>query len=464
MRRLLPVLLAVVCVASAAAAVRLPAAGGGDGEPGPAVRAPVLSARRVPTFLARTVADTRLRAQLDAAMAEPALGAARDRSCLIVRHGARPVLQRRPDERLIPASNLKVLTASAVLARLGPDERLATEVRAASTPAAGVVDGPLYLVGGGDPLLATADYAASFENQPQLRTPMEGLADAVVAAGVTVVRGGVVGDETRFDTQRYIPTWKPGYITDSESGPASALVVNDGFAQFRPRRLAAPEPDAHAAGTLTALLQARGVVVEGPVGEGRAPDASVVVARAESPPMKDLVAQMLRESDNLTAELLVKELGHRFAGEGSTTAGLGVMRETLVQAGLPVDALVSVDGSGLDRQDRASCGLVMAALDSSGPTGPVAAGLPVAARDGTLAKRFLGGHPAAGRLRAKTGALDGVVGLSGYVDGIAGGEPLGFSLLVNDLPRDALGRALQEQVGAILARYPEAPAPEALAP
>ncbi len=463
-RWLLPVLLAVVCAASSTAAVRVPATGGDDGAEGSALRAPVLSARRAPAFLSRTVADTRLRAQLDAALAEPALGAARDRSCLVVRQGLRPVLQRRPDERLIPASNLKILTASAVLARLGPDERLVTEVRAGSAPAGGVVEGPLFLVGGGDPLLGTADYAASFENQPQVRTSLEGLADAVLAAGVTLVRGGVVGDETRYDTQRYIPTWKPGYITDFESGPASALVVNDGFAQFTPRHVAAPEPDAHAAGVLTVLLQARGVTVEGAAGEGRAPDGSAVVAKVDSPPMGEVVRQMLRESDNLTAELLVKELGRRFAGDGSTTAGLGVMRETLTAAGFPVDQLTSVDGSGLDRSDRATCGLLMAAIDSSGPTGAVAAGFPVAARDGTLAKRFLGDNPAAGRLRAKTGSLDGVVGLSGYVDAPAGANPLAFSLLVNDLPRDALGRALQEQVGAILARYPEAPAAEALAP
>lgn len=435
----------------------------GGEAPGPDLRAQVLSARRVPAFLARTVADSRLRAELDAALAQPALGPARDRLCLVVRQGQRPVLQRRAEELLIPASNLKVLTAMAVLARIGPEERLVTEVRAAGSPAAGVVDGPLWLVGGGDPLLGTADYAASFENQPQTRTALEGLADAVVAAGVRVVNGGVVGDETRYDTQRYVPSWKPGYITDFESGPASALVVNDGFVQYTPRHVAAPEPDVHAAGVLTTLLQARGVTVSGPPGEGQAPAASAVVAEVDSPPLKDVVAEMLRESDNLTAELLVKELGHRFAGAGTTIAGVGVVRETLAQAGLPVAQLASVDGSGLDRSDRASCGLLMAALDLSGPTGTVAAAFPLAARDGTLAKRFQA-NPAAGRLRAKTGSLDGVVGLTGYIDAPAGGVPLGFSLLVNDLPRDALGRALQEQVGAILATYPDAPAPEALAP
>jgi D-alanyl-D-alanine carboxypeptidase/D-alanyl-D-alanine-endopeptidase (penicillin-binding protein 4) len=273
----------------------------------------------------------------------------------------------------------------------------------------------------------------------------------------------VVGDETRYDTQRYIPTWKPGYIDDFESGPASALVVNDGFVEFRPRHVAAPEPDLHAAGVLTGLLQARGVAIGAGPSEGDAPEGAQMIARVSSPPVAEVVAQMLRESDNLTAELLVKELGRRFAGAGTTAAGIEVVRTALAESGLPIAQLTSVDGSGLDRSDRASCSLLMAALDVSGPTGAVAGGFPVAARDGTLAKRFQG-NPAAGRLRAKTGSLDGVVGLTGFMDPPGGGQPLSFSLLMNELPRDALGRVLQEQVGAILARYPESPPASELAP
>ena len=458
----MPLLLAVVCAGSAVAAVELPRPG--SDVPAVGLGTTVLSARRAPAFLARAIADTRLRAALDAALADPRLGAGRDRSCLVVRQGERPVLGRRAEESLIPASGLKVLTAFAVLDRLGPDERLVTEVRAGGPAGAGGgIDGPLWMVGAGDPLLGTADYAATFENQPQLRTPLEALADALVSAGVKAVNGPIVGDETRYDTQRYIPTWKPGYITDNESGPASALVVNDGFERFDRPRVAAAQPDLHAAAVLAALLQARGVAVAGGTAEGQAPAAAVTVAQVASPPMREVVGQMLRESDNLTAELLVKELGRRFAGEGSTAAGLGVVRQSLQAAGLPVAQLVTVDGSGLDRSDRASCALLMAALERSGPSGPIAAGLPVAAKDGTLAKRFLG-NPAAGRLRAKTGSLDGVVGLTGYVDAPGGTEPLSFSLMVNELPRDAFGRALQEQVGAVLAAYPDAPAPDALAP
>ncbi|MGH9165449.1 MAG: D-alanyl-D-alanine carboxypeptidase, partial [Acidimicrobiales bacterium] len=169
------------------------------------------------------------------------------------------------------------------------------------------------------------------------------------------------------------------------------------------------------------------------------------------------------ESDNLTAELLVKELGVRFGGIGTTTAGVEVLRTALADGGFPAAQLAAVDGSGLDRSDRASCGLLMAVLEAAGPAGPVAVGLPVAARTGTLAKRYLG-QSAAGRLRAKTGSLDGVVALSGFVDPLTSEPPLTFALLANDLTRDAAGRVLQDRLAAILARYPEAPDPATLAP
>lgn len=437
-------------------------AGSVAGRPGgrSSLLAPVLSVRRAPSFLSQVIADLRLRTQVDAVLSDASLGGGREASCLVVRVGPRTLVSVRPDVQLIPASNLKILTGLAVLERLGASDRFVTEVR--GTVANGVVAGPLWLVGGGDPLLSTGDYLASFETQPQLGTSLESLADAVVAAGVREVRGGVLGDETRYDTERYVPTWRPNYITDFESGPASALVVNDGFEQYRPRHVAAAQPDAHAAGAFAALLQARGVVVAGGAGEGKAPHGPAL-AKVESPPLSEVVGQMLRESDNLTAELLVKELGHRFAGDGATKAGLKVMRESLAAAGLEVTDLITLDGSGLDRADRATCGLLMAALDRAGVASPVSAGLPVAAKDGTLYDRFLG-HPAAGRLRAKTGSLSGVTGLTGYVDGAEGTAPLAFALLANELPRDAVGRALQEQVGAVLARYPEAPAPDALAP
>lgn len=421
---------------------------------------PVLSARRAPDLLARRVAERHLSAGLDAA-----LGEAAGRSCLVVERAGRRLYARRPDEVLIPASNRKLLTAAAVLARLGPDARFATVARAQAAPRDGVVEGPLYLVGGGDPLLATADFAATARTQPAVRTPVEALVAALRAAGVREVRGPVVGDEGRYDAQRYVPTWKPSYVAAAESGPTSALVVNDGFAEFRPRRVAAPAPAQHAAAVVTTLLRASGVVVAAEAVAGSAPPGALEVARVDSPPVSEVVGEMLRESDNLTAELLTKELGYRVRGpgHGTTADGVAVTAETLAAAGLPAAGAVAADGSGLDRSNRATCGLLLATLVAAGPDGPLADGLAVAGRSGTLARRFSGGHPAAGRLRAKTGALDEVVGLSGWVD-VAPDPDLAFSLLANALPSTAAGGALQERVGAELAAYPKAPGAAELGP
>lgn len=423
------------------------------------VRAPLLSLRRIPTVVHDAVAASRLAAGLDGALRT----VAGDQTCLVVRHAGRTLYERRPAEPLIPASTLKVLTAVAALDELGPRSRFTTEVKAAAAPANGVVDGDVWLIGDGDPLLATADYAATFKNQPQIYTDMAKLADSIVAAGVRQISGAVVGDESRYDTQRYLPTWKAAYRLDGDIGPASALVVNDGFVEFTGRKVAASSPPQHAAGVLTGLLQARGVIVGGAPGAGAAPRRAVQLAAIDSPPVSEIVGEMLSESDNLTAELLTKEMGAE-AGAGTTAAGVRALLDALNDEGLPVDKVTMVDGSGLDRANRATCGALMAAVDHSGPTGPVVEGFAVANRTGTLARRFVN-HPAAGRLRAKTGSLDGVTGLTGFVDpAVAGAAPLGFAFLANGGFGEEAGRALQERVGRVLAAFPDAPPPTDLDP
>jgi D-alanyl-D-alanine carboxypeptidase/D-alanyl-D-alanine-endopeptidase (penicillin-binding protein 4) len=423
----------------------------------------VLSARRVPDALSELVATTRLRSELDAALADPVLGPARDATCLVVSEAGSVIYARQAELPLVPASTMKVLTGMAALTRLGADTRYVTEARAAARPVDGVVNGSLWMIGTGDPLLLTSDYAATFRNQPQVHTPLEQLADDIVAAGVRHVRGSVVGDESRYDRIRYVATWPRNYIVDNDIGPASALTVNDGFVSYPPaRRVATDDPSQHAAAVLTRLLRARGVTVDGAPASDTFDGSGVVVGKVASPPIGDIVGAMIRESDNLTAELLVKELGVRFGGAGTWDAGLDVVRDTLADRGLRAEAMAAVDGSGLSRSDRLTCSLLMQAMEIVGPDGPVALAFPVAAESGTLADRFHG-NPAAGLLRAKTGSLRGVAGLAGYAD--AGADKLlAFALLANELPRDAYGRALQERVGAALVSYPDAPTPDVLAP
>ncbi|MFP5327524.1 MAG: D-alanyl-D-alanine carboxypeptidase/D-alanyl-D-alanine-endopeptidase [Acidimicrobiia bacterium] len=462
-RHALPAVLVLLAILSGFVALQAPdEAGGasGDGLEIPRLQTPVLSARRVPDLLVRTVGTQRLRAELDAILADPQLGPARSASCLIVESQGHRLYEARGDVALIPASTLKVLTAAAALSAFGPDATFTTDVRASKPPVDGVVDGDIYLVGGGDPLLSTGDYLATLRNQPQIATRFEAIADAIVAAGIREVRGRVVGDHSRYDDQRLFPTWKPEYVADGDVGPVDALVLNDGFLNYRPlvRDTIAADPAAHAAGGLALLLQARGVPVAGGAGSGVSPAGATTIVSVASPPMREVVAEMLTESDNNTAEILTKELGFRAFGQGTWERGIEARAQALARAGLPVGGFVGVDGSGLDRRNRLTCALLQAALNDGGE--PLAEGFAVAARTGTLSTRFVG-TPVAGKLRGKTGSLREVVSLTGYVEGK---ERVGFSLVLNDLPRDRFGFGVQERVAAALLTYPQAPPAADLAP
>jgi D-alanyl-D-alanine carboxypeptidase/D-alanyl-D-alanine-endopeptidase (penicillin-binding protein 4) len=430
----------------------------------PRLATPVFSIRRVPALVSKVAADVHLGADLDQVMSQPVLAGARDHACLVVGDAAGPGSRytRQPAMQLIPASTMKLLTSTAALAQIGPDTRLTTEVRAASPPADGTV-GDLWLVGGGDPLLSTAAWAADagYQGQPRLATSVEALADKVVAAGVRRVQGRILGDDSRYDAQRTVPSWNPRYIQNFEISPLSALVVNKAYASTNPPTLAS-SPPAHAAGVLAGLLRARGVTVGGS-GEGKAPAGATVVTSIDSPPLSEVVGEILQQSDNMGAEMLVKEIGVRAGAGGTTTAGLGVVADQLRRvAGVAPGEVAAVDGSGLDRSDHVSCDLLGRVLDKVGADSPLVAALPVAGRNGTLHRRFLG-TPAVGKIRAKTGSLEGVAGLAGFAT-TSSGATLEFALLANDLPSEAVGNALQDRVVNVLIGYPRAPSAEELGP
>ena len=442
-------MLAVLAVAAAVVAAWPSPRHGANAEI--AVTAPVFDAARIPRFVSDAVANVRLGQRLDAIVGP------RAQSCLTVDEGrGATVYSQRPDLPLVPASNLKLLTAAAVLDRIGPGERFHTEVRAARPAVNGVVTGDVWLVGAGDPLLATADFAAQagYEHQPRASTALEDLAANLAAAGVRQVQGRILGDESRFDTQRVVPTWNPSYLTNGEIGPMSALTVNDNDAQWAPREVPAPAPAANAASVLAHLLQGRGVQAAG-TGEGAAPsNATAVLAHVDSASVGDEVAVTLTQSDNLAAELLTKELGRRFGGAGTTTAGVGVIRQALGDMHLPTAGVVMVDGSGLDRSDRATCQVLLRAVERDGQAATIAR-LPVAGGSGTLLHRYTA-PPLKGRLWAKTGTLNGAAAFTGWVSTTSSSQ-LAFSFVVNGIGSDAEGRALEDKVAAALYTYPEAP-------
>ena len=135
----------------------------------------------------------------------------------------------------------------------------------------------------------------------------------------------------------------------------------------------------------------------------------------QSRPLGELVGEMLTTSDDNTAELLLKEIGVGAGGAGTRPAGLAVVQAKLGEWGIPLDGIVLVDGSGLDRGNRLTCAALQGVLRHVGGSGPVADGLPIAGQTGHAADVFVG-NPAVGRLRAKTGTLRDAKALSGFVD------------------------------------------------
>jgi len=452
-----------VAVSSAVAAVRAVPPATAEGEAGarvalaPAPEAPVLTPRRLPALLARPVGEARLVQGLDALVASSP-----GESCLVVTERGRPLYEHQALAPLAPASGMKLVTAAAVLAGIGPGERLRTSVVAAQEPAAGVVEGDLWLVGGGDPVLGTAAWAAHFERQPVLYTPLEELADAVAGAGVREVRGRVLGDGGRYDEVRYVPGWPARYVEDDEIGPLSGLWVNDGFSAWEPEDVPFADPAAGAAGVFAELLRQRGILVQGDAASGPAPVPAAAVASLDSPTMAELAGAMVRESDNGTAELLVKELGLRAGGNGSTEAGRAAVVARLEDLGLSTEGLVVADGSGLDPANRVTCRLLHDVLAAADPGGALDQGLAVAGSTGTLARRFVD-TPVSGLLRAKTGSIRGVASLSGYVATRDGGQIV-FSAIQNGIDRFDDGLPFQDALADALVAYPALPSLDEIGP
>ncbi len=335
----LPVIVLLVAALGCAVAAFLAASGSvHGGRPVAADRTPLLSARRAPSLLAASVGDPALRAALDQIVA-----AGPQATCVSVSVDGRQVYSHQADLPVPPASNQKLVTAAVALEVLGADHRFRTSVVGAA-PKGGTVNGDLHLVGGGDPVLSTKAFTAHYPDQPAVGTSLEKLADAVVASGVHHVTGRILGDESRYDTLRTVPTWPDALrraapdrarCRRSRSTTASPASPSTRPSENRLDVEATADPAGYAASTFTELLRQRGVQVDGGSGTGVAPAGAHQVAHVDSPRLSAIVGHMLTESDNEVAELLVKELGHRRAGSGTTAAGLTVVREAVRALGLP---------------------------------------------------------------------------------------------------------------------------------
>ena len=405
----------LVAVAFLAAAVSLAAPAAAETTPFATARP---SAPPLPTRLAR-------------ALAVPHVNHARSGAVALDLESRTVVFSRHPRLSLAPASTEKLTLTYALLVRLGPTHRIRTTVLTSAGVEGATLVGNLVLHGEGDPTLSTAG--------------LRRLAAQVRASGIERVVGSVVGDESFFDARRTAPGWKPWYYI-RESPPLSALTVDR--ARFRGSTSHAPALAAAAA--FKEALRAAGVAVTGRAVAGRADADAVELAALASPPLVRILRTVNQESDNFTAEILLKHLGAAVSGRGTTPAGAAVVRRALSDAGVPLAGVRIVDGSGLSLLDRLTADslvtLLAAVWDDPLLRGSFVQSLAVSGRSGTLRRR-LRERPAVGRVFAKTGTTAISSALSGYV-----ADRFAFAVLQNGPPLSSWwSRRAQDRFVTVLA-------------
>ena len=399
---------------------------------------------------------------------------------------------RNPGKMFVPASNVKLVTASAALQGLGPEYRYRTAIVAAGPVRGGALEGDLVVVGSGDPTVS-----ARFAGDP--RAVLRAWADSLRARGVTRISGRVLGDDDVFDERALGRGWAWDDVDAAYSAEISGLPFDEGSAALRvepgaeagsaarvslapataylrlaadvatgapeserrvrvergadPReirvsgsipaggealeqRVSVPDNTAYFAAVLRETLAEAGIAVGGDAAEaqagwgaGRTVDTLFV---HRSPPLREILPGFMKPSQNQIGEILLKTLGAELRGMGTAGAGIVVVDSLFRMRGLPTGLLSQADGSGLSRYNLAAPELLVLLLEGErgGPHFAVYAdALPVAGVDGTLAGR-MGDTPLQANVRAKTGTLSGVRALSGYL-ATAEGEPLVFSMLVN---------------------------------
>src|ERR1022692_2474026 len=357
-----------------------------------------------------------------------------------------------------PASTAKLITAVAALTVLGPGARFTTRV------VAGATAGSIILVGGGDPTLAAGPPPASDYPPPATLKSL--------AYGTSLFTGPLMA-----------PGWTTGYITSGNTTPITSLEVDQGRLtpsgapedaddqdNFRPRSFT---PAADAAGAFASFLEAGGISVTGPGAEGAAAGkrgaaaaekggaggagggggggggagGAATIAAVKSPPLSDIVGMMLRESNNVIAEDLARQVAlHTHAPASFSGAATAV---TSVLASLGISGIHLVDGSGLSPDDRVTpTALTSLVALASGTAHPrlrsAITGMPVAGFSGTLAPgQSVFGHfrgPALGVVQAKTGNLDTVAALAGLAYDQQG-QVLAFAFMADQVPPASLAQA-----------------------
>lgn len=408
--------------------------------------------------------------------------------------GGDTLYSRNAGKLFVPASNTKLVTGAVALAQLGADFRYTTRVMA-QPPRDGVIAGDLVVVGSGDPsvsdslsgnamlpLLELADslhargvrrvegslrsganvfpgdtlgrgwawddlnagYSAPVDellfNEGFARVTVYGGARPGDPARVRTFPAGTVPQIGRFEvtTDRACCMVRSRVTADYDLRGDRPMLVLRGTVRAGDStsvNVALRAPNRAFLDAFDEALRARGIEVLGGVRPDGIADTTglVTLATRVSPPLPTVLAAFQKPSQNQVGEVLLRTLGHVKTGVGSPDSGLVVVRRQLEAWGVDSSMAALRDGSGLSRHNFLAPEAIVRILDQMRQRPDFDAfydALPVGGLDGTLKDRMVG-TMAAGNVRAKTGTLDKVRALSGYVT-TADGQLLLFSILANN--------------------------------
>jgi D-alanyl-D-alanine carboxypeptidase/D-alanyl-D-alanine-endopeptidase (penicillin-binding protein 4) len=332
------------------------------------------------------------------------------------------------DLPLVPASTNKVLTAAAALLTLDRQARISTRVVAGSQNA----QGPVVLVGAGDPVLSAAPPGVETWYRGAAR--ISDLAEQVRRSGVTPT--AVQVDISAFSGPTMAQGWDPADVDNGDIAPIESVMIDAGRIQpttVNSRRSKTPALDAG-----RELAKALGLD-PGAVTIATAPTGARQLAVVQSAPLVQRLSEMMDHSDNVLAETIAREVAAAINRPQSFAGAVDAVTNRLSTAHVDTGGARLVDSSGLSVDDRLTAktldGVVQAA---AGPDQPALRALldllPIAGGSGTLGDRFLDAatdRGPAGWLRAKTGSLTAVNSLVGVLTDRSG-RVLTFAFLSND--------------------------------
>ncbi len=399
---------------------------GGAHVPVPPPRPPIVKPGVVPVAdTAETPSAGGLAAVLGPVAADPNLGRLGGR--ITDASTGKELWQMADDVPLVPASTNKVLTAASALLTLDRQARISTRVVAGSQNA----QGPIVLVGAGDPTLSAAppDVPTWYRGAPRISD----LVEQIHRSGMTPTTVQV--DTSAFTGPTMAPGWDPTDVDNGDIAPIESVMIDAGRIQpstVNSRRSKTPALDAGRELAKALGLDPAAVTI------ASAPSGARQLAVVQSAPLVQRLGEMMDHSDNVLAECIAREVAAAINRPRSFPGAVDAVTNRLSTAHIDTTGVALLDSSGLSVDDRLTAktldGTVQAA---AGPDQPSLRALldllPIAGGSGTLADRFLDqatNQGPAGWLRAKTGSLTAINSLVGVVTDRSG-RVLTFAFISN---------------------------------